>query len=93
MIVIEILGVASPLLPDISERLKSERLWIKSHKDTPCGRGNTVLTPNVEEALKFESNADALMFWRQESRSVPLRDDGRPNRPMTMFTVEIGHPV
>jgi hypothetical protein len=27
--------------------------------------------------------------WKRESTTHPTRDDGRPNRPMTAFTVTV----
>lgn len=53
------------------------------------GRGSAMFTPNLERAKKFESVADAMRTWREVPASRPLRDDGRPNRPLTSFTMEI----
>jgi hypothetical protein len=47
-----------------------------------------VTTPNRTDALHL-SNHDAVELWRQVSQREPLRADGRPNRPLTAFTVEI----
>jgi hypothetical protein len=49
-----------------------------------------VFTTNPAWALRFENGGDAMRFWRQQSILQPLRDDGKPNRPLTAFTVEIG---
>jgi hypothetical protein len=65
------------------------RGWIEEHTDTPCGRGNTLITPDPQRAKRFETNAQAFEFWRQQSKAVPLRPDGKPNRPLTAYTVEI----
>lgn len=43
-------------------------------------------TPNITDALIFPTAYEALEFWRQQ---VGLRPDGKPNRPLTAFTVEI----
>jgi hypothetical protein len=73
----------------IEEASVPTRGFIKSYDDTPCGRGHVVFTPHVEKALRFESAGAAMEFWRTRSKTVPTRPDGKPNRPLTAFTVEI----
>lgn len=53
------------------------------------GYGRIAATPDINLALHFRSPLDALDFWKQPSKIVPTRPDGRPNRPLTCFTVEI----
>jgi hypothetical protein len=53
------------------------------------GWGSIELTNDFGRAMRFESNKTALRFWRTQPRSRPLRPDGKPNRPLTMYTVEI----
>ena len=48
-----------------------------------------VTTPNRDEAMQFAHARDALDCWRQTDPRQPKRPDGRPNRPLTSFTVEI----
>ncbi len=48
-----------------------------------------VTTPDVDKATKFDG-PDAFELWRKPDPRRPLRPDGRPNRPLTAFTVEIG---
>jgi len=57
--------------------------------DAYDGRGDVAGTFNPQEALQFDSSADAMKFWRQQSTVRPLREDGQPNRPLTAFSVEI----
>lgn len=48
-------------------------------------------TFDVEEALHFASEEQAIEVYRSVLPSQPVRPwDGRPNRPLTAFTVEIG---
>ncbi len=47
-----------------------------------------VTTPDIEQATKFEG-VDAFVLWRTPDPRAPVRDDGKPNRPLTAFTVEI----
>ena len=53
------------------------------------GQGVLVTTANLDDALKFETWPAAFEFWKQQSRRCPLRMDGKPNRPLTAFTVTI----
>jgi hypothetical protein len=48
-----------------------------------------VTTPILEDALALTS-AEAFELWRRVDPRHPARLDGRPNRPLTAFTVEIG---
>jgi hypothetical protein len=45
------------------------------------------VTADPQEAKEFSSAAEALLYWRQENG---IRPDGKPNRPLTYFSVEIG---
>ena len=40
-------------------------------------------------AKRFATMIDAFEFWRQESKIMPLRPDGEPNRPLTYYTISI----
>ena len=53
------------------------------------GLGSVVFTNKREEAMRFESAEKALEYWRTPSKVVPIRPDGRPNRPLTAFNVVI----
>lgn len=90
MITIQIIAIAGSYdVPSISRALQHSDLWIESHQDTPDGRGETKFATSREKALQFNSIGEAFEFWRQISKGVPLRPDGKPNRPLTVFTVEI----
>jgi hypothetical protein len=51
------------------------------------GRGDAIWTRDRCEALVFASMMTAFEAWRAQSVTVPLRDDDRPNRPLTAYTV------
>ena len=53
------------------------------------GRGCLLLTPQVEHAHHYPSFIDALEEWRRVSATHPVRKDGKPNRPLSAFTVTI----
>lgn len=77
----EIAGPFKTTIPDGS--------WLATYADTPDGRGHAVWTTDAAKALRFDSAGAALDFWRQQSVAVPRRYDGKANRPLTAFTVEI----
>lgn len=54
------------------------------------GRGELVTTPHKTHARQFTDAIAALSYWRAPAGPPHhLRPDGKPNRPMTMFTVQI----
>ena len=53
------------------------------------GRGHTTWTPDLTKAMRFRSKIAATKYWRTQSKTVPLRPDGKPNRPLTAFHVVI----
>lgn len=49
----------------------------------------TVLTtPYPEQAKKFENVGDLHAEWTRVCEKEPVRPDGKPNRPLTAFTIE-----
>jgi hypothetical protein len=56
------------------------------------GRGRLVLTPHVQAAKRYTGHGAALAEWKRVSATHPTRPDGKPNRPMTAFTVRIEAP-
>ena len=53
------------------------------------GRGHANWTTDLSKALVFNSGADAVAAYMGVPKSRPTRDDGRPNRPLTTYTVVI----
>lgn len=53
------------------------------------GMGEAEWAPDPESALCFENAGAAMECWRQVPLSRPMRNDGRPNRPLTAYTVEV----
>jgi hypothetical protein len=53
------------------------------------GRDSILTTLDITKAAHFADAGEALEFWRTQSRTVPFRDDGEPNRPLTAFTVSM----
>jgi hypothetical protein len=48
--------------------------------------GILIATPHIVDAKQFDSPGDAMEEYRREAGT---RTDGRPNRPLTAWTVEI----
>lgn len=62
--------------------------WLSFYDpDAHEGRGEAAGTWDAGEALAFEGIAAAMACWRQQSRARPLRADGKPNKPLTAFSV------
>jgi hypothetical protein len=54
--------------------------------EDPLGNGHLIVTRSVQSAKRFPDLSAALEFWKQVSPTVPLRTDGKPNRPLTAWT-------
>jgi hypothetical protein len=61
-------------------------LFLKTY-DFELGQGSW--TPSRAHALQFPDPGEALDFWHTESRLMPLRADGEPNRPLTNLSIII----
>lgn len=62
--------------------------WLKSYDpDARDGYGEAHWTSIKSEAMVFVDNEAALRCYVQQSRTRPLREDGRPNKPLTAYSV------
>lgn len=65
-------------------------LYLRSYDpEYAGGRGHADWTANIHDALRFETPGEAWMLWRKQPFTRPWREDGRPNRPLTAFTIEL----
>jgi hypothetical protein len=63
-------------------------LWLKAFdNEARDGRGSASFTDDPREALRFPDLEAAFEAWKSQSRTQPLRPDGRPNRPLTAYSV------
>jgi hypothetical protein len=65
--------------------------YLKSYdpdKGNETVTGDIVATQDIWEAMGFPNISSALAYGMQQSKRVPLRPDGEPNRPLTAFTLE-----
>lgn len=47
------------------------------------GRGLIDMTTDQDQAKRFADMAEAVAFYQTSPKCKPVRDDGRPNRPLT----------
>lgn len=84
MVTLRVLGSASTGAEPV------EPTWVKScDVDAMDGYGLAELTTDFAEALTFPDAGAAMRFWQRQSTVRPLRADGRPNRPLTAYTIEV----
>lgn len=57
--------------------------------DDPRVTGYAKWTKNPLMAIVYKSRASAMAEWLRVSRTVPLRSDGKPNRPLSYFTITV----
>jgi hypothetical protein len=77
-------GIAGPLLCNTVGQ------YLQSCDFEACnGRGYVTFTAALSKAMKFASKNDAFVFYLTKSKTVPLRPDGKPNRPLTAYLVTI----
>lgn len=54
------------------------------------GRGEADWTDDPAKALTFDDAGEALACWNQQSTAMPTRPwDGKPNRPLTAYTISV----
>lgn len=51
------------------------------------GHGSASWTPDPAKAMSFDSGVAAMLCYRAQPEARPLRADGKPNRPLTIFRV------
>jgi hypothetical protein len=49
---------------------------------------HVVTTPDPDQAKKFPDFIEAAECWKRVCKRTPTRPDGKPNRPLTAFTVK-----
>jgi hypothetical protein len=58
-----------------------------SDPNAKFGRGDDGWTFDLARAKRFPSVEAAMKCWKAQSTLVPYRPDGKPNRPMTAYSV------
>jgi hypothetical protein len=63
-------------------------MWVMAYDpDAEGGRGYVETINDRRRARRFDTVNAALDFWRQPSTVQPLRPDGKPNRPLTSWSI------
>lgn len=60
-----------------------------SDPDAKRGRGDDRWTADLGKAKKFASFEEAMRCWTAQSTRVPFRPDGKPNKPLTAYSVTV----
>src|SRR5215468_8311401 len=53
------------------------------------GRGGITFSSHRSKALRWRDFLEACDAWRTQSKKKPVREDGKPNRPMTAYSIQI----
>jgi hypothetical protein len=71
------------------DKLDAERHYLRSYDpDADDGHGEIVWTTSLLLAQRFPTVFEAGEEWRRPSTVHPIRlSDGKPNRPLSAFTV------
>jgi len=62
--------------------------YLKAYDPDDGVHGRIEVTRDPTKALELP-RSELIALWRQSSKTIPLRPDGQPNRPLTAFSVEI----
>jgi hypothetical protein len=60
-----------------------------SDPDGRDGLGDDRWTDDPAKAKRFVSQDEAFACWRARSKKNPTRPDGKPNRPLTAYSITI----
>lgn len=64
--------------------------WLESYDPEAFdGRGHVKWTTDPQKAARFPSQEAAWRAWHGSPRCKPVRADGRPNKPLTAYTMSI----
>lgn len=63
------------------------RYLSKYEVDAQNGRGYIETTRDIDKAMKFENLEEIFEIWKKQSTVRPFRPDGKPNRPLTAYSM------
>ena len=82
----------------MTHRMKCTPGWYETEKwgylksydpEAYGGRGEVTFTGSIDEAMEFADRHAAWACYFQVPKCAPSRPDGRPNRPLTAYTIFI----
>jgi hypothetical protein len=84
MVAMKLIGLAT------GERTAIDGSYVLTYSpDGHGGQGRLEVTRKLALAKRYDSGGDALADWQRVSATHPVRIDGKPNRPLSAYTVEI----
>jgi hypothetical protein len=73
----------------VGTRLFDVDTWLQAYDpEFADGIGKAVETTDPAKARTFPSFEAVMETWKTRSKTRPTRDDGRPNRPLTAYTIQ-----
>lgn len=67
-----------------------EGLFLKTYNPEAFdGLGDSSWTADCRKAMKFEDGVAAIKCYLQVPSNRPIREDGKPNRPLTALSIVI----
>lgn len=63
------------------------RYLLELDVDAFNGIGHVYLTLDINKAKRFATLAEVFEEWKRQSNKIPLRPDGKPNRPLTAYNM------
>jgi hypothetical protein len=89
-VVIRCLGVVGRVEAVTCDGRTPEGEYVRDYQpEKHGGHGEATFTRDLERAKVFPDVASAWRFIGQQPRSRPTRPDGKPNRPLMAFTLQI----
>jgi hypothetical protein len=79
---------AGPAIPGLDPGPDPTGKYLAAYDpDRRGGLGEVTWTDDRAQAMVFDDLSAAMACWQQPSTVLPLRDDSRPNRPLTAYSV------
>jgi len=91
-VVLKVVGLANQaqLIEQILQGAETDIYLQSFDHEARDGFGVGVFTEDIGKAMRFVDVAEAMAFWQRSPTNHPIRSsDGKPNRPLTAWTVEI----
>ena len=83
MITMKIIGLIN------GQPSKHDGRWVAHYDPSQCEVTNRIVletTDDIAQAKGFDTASEAMEYWRWQ---VGIRSDGKPNRPLTAWTIEL----
>ena len=86
---LQLVDLPGHVIGDINGKPKPGQFLAHFDPEAMDGMGVAEFTDDRDQAMHFSATATAFEFWRTQSRTCPLRPDGKPNRPLTAFSMTV----